>query len=284
MTDSQPNGVGCSDGRATVTAGPLDQTAWLRDMRWGLGLLFWSLLLPIVAVNLAGFLLPLLVVVLRGAPESLATLFPWVGIIYTAGGVPLLIAAFVLTRPAPGLDADSSAHLLRRVCRVLAVLELLGRLGRNLLGLTGSVAQLPWFGDVLDLVSLLFVVAGLLNLRRLALRLSHGRLADSLRTLTIVYVVLRVASPALWMAWDVSTTAATIILTTLSIVTLLVPGIWGLALVLRLRKLVHRRLEHRCIHCGYDLRGTTSGVCSECGQEVNGLMNRSPVEQRRVEC
>ena len=29
-----------------------------------------------------------------------------------------------------------------------------------------------------------------------------------------------------------------------------------------------RRKRGLCIHCGYDLRGTTGGVCSECGVEV----------------
>ncbi len=34
-----------------------------------------------------------------------------------------------------------------------------------------------------------------------------------------------------------------------------------------LRRYRHRK-RGRCIHCGYDLRGTTGGVCSECGSAV----------------
>ena len=32
-----------------------------------------------------------------------------------------------------------------------------------------------------------------------------------------------------------------------------------------------RRKRGLCLHCGYDLRGTTGGVCSECGEEVGTL-------------
>lgn len=34
---------------------------------------------------------------------------------------------------------------------------------------------------------------------------------------------------------------------------------------LRLKKLRHRRQENHCIHCNYDLRGTTA-ECLECGK------------------
>lgn len=30
----------------------------------------------------------------------------------------------------------------------------------------------------------------------------------------------------------------------------------------------YRRIENRCLQCGYRLRGNTSGVCSECGAAV----------------
>ena len=30
----------------------------------------------------------------------------------------------------------------------------------------------------------------------------------------------------------------------------------------------HRRKRHRCVKCGYDLRGNVSGACPECGAET----------------
>jgi predicted amidophosphoribosyltransferase len=27
-----------------------------------------------------------------------------------------------------------------------------------------------------------------------------------------------------------------------------------------------------CANCGYDLRGSTSGICSECGQQISALL------------
>lgn len=45
-------------------------------------------------------------------------------------------------------------------------------------------------------------------------------------------------------------------------------------LALRARRLYLRRRRRRlglCLRCGYDLRGNTSGVCSECGRSIEAV-------------
>jgi hypothetical protein len=52
-------------------------------------------------------------------------------------------------------------------------------------------------------------------------------------------------------------------------------GIWAFLMVRRVTEPIRRWLRRRrrrqrglCTSCGYDLRGTVSGICSECGQPV----------------
>ena len=44
--------------------------------------------------------------------------------------------------------------------------------------------------------------------------------------------------------------------------------VWLLSLLpFKVRRLVRRNRGH-CLKCGYDLRGTSGGVCPECGVET----------------
>lgn len=56
-------------------------------------------------------------------------------------------------------------------------------------------------------------------------------------------------------------------------------GFW-LALVcgLRMIRRCWRRRRGRCAQCGYDLRGNTSGVCPECGADMEQQKRRTPEE------
>jgi hypothetical protein len=44
------------------------------------------------------------------------------------------------------------------------------------------------------------------------------------------------------------------------------PSLEAVQRIRKFRRATRRREEDLCVHCGYDLTGTTSGVCPECGE------------------
>lgn len=60
--------------------------------------------------------------------------------------------------------------------------------------------------------------------------------------------------------------------------TVLYAGLWaavtvGAVAATRRTRVYLRRKKGCCIHCGYDLRGNTSGTCPECGSATAAAIN-----------
>ena len=106
---------------------------WVRRVRFGAGLLFWALLIPVTVVNLVAFVLPFV----GGRLDHVK----WVGLFHTLAGVPVLMGVFALTTPEPEQASQSGRPFLCRALQHLVILEVLQRIGYRLSRLTVDVTD-----------------------------------------------------------------------------------------------------------------------------------------------
>ena len=232
---------------------------WMRRVRFGLIVLFWTFLLSYLLPNLIGFALPFI----GGHHRHLA----WNGLIHLAASIPLVIGVLALTAPCPAGSAIAVSEPLRRVLRILVWLDVLRRVlqtGARLHGLwrAGLNVSLPvvpmFFAHAAPLLS------GLMYIRHLSLRLSLTGLARSFTVFTSAYfglLGLELACLALELhvmqpkRWSIVT-----------IVSWLLIWVWGLVLLRKLAGRLKRAINDQCMHCGYLLRGLPEPRCPECGR------------------
>jgi hypothetical protein len=70
--------------------------------------------------------------------------------------------------------------------------------------------------------------------------------------------------PMYQVTWQLAYTYGTFPYWVLAILFAILPARW----MLSYRRAARREREGRCLRCGYDLRGSTSGKCPECGTPV----------------
>jgi hypothetical protein len=97
---------------------------------------------------------------------------------------------------------------------------------------------------------------------------------DAKSQTTLFYIVATTLAAAVllvllqWLPSDTGLAAEALSWASLLAILLLVLGVLHFVDVRRIRKRLWSRLAHLCSACGYDLTGTTSGVCPECGRAI----------------
>jgi len=229
---------------------------WLRRIRFGLILLFWTLLLQYVLSNAIVHSLLL--------TQGITTNVKWSGLIHVIAGVPVLIGVWAITARAPGQGATAVSELLRCLLRVLACLEIASQAIWRLLRLVGPWTESIYLWLPMSLVAVTSTVLGLLYLAHMARRFGLAGLGRSFRFVLWAYIPITLLGRSLgflepeW-TWLARSAFASLFLA-------LCLWIWALALLSIFSARLTRALQGQCIRCGYLLVGLPEPRCPECGQ------------------
>jgi len=262
----RPTGHSPESGSVEVSHRPAEllDADWVRRVRFGALLIFWTTLATPILANLTGFLGPFI------APGiNSVTYMKWVHLIPTIAGWPFLIAVFALTKPWPSTHSCQPGDRLRRFLRVLVCLEVSHRFARTVSEFAYDITDAVWFALPGRVVDMCGVLLSLIYLMLLCRWFGIHAIARSYRTLAVCYVALMAADCALGLAldhlippddwrywvWGDALVALAI-------------WIWGLVLLRKFAGHLTRGLEGRCIACGYSLRGLPEPRCPECGQAL----------------
>ncbi len=253
-----------ANGASTISV----DLAWLTRVRFGARVLFWTILLSVLAANIAGSLVPVL-----AASAGLVYTDPlmnWVHLVPTVAGWPLLVGVFTFTTPLPGAGQSPAGEGLRRSLRVLASSDVAYTAANSLSEFTVDITDSPAFWLRRLLVGIAAMLVGLSYLRHLCRRFGSATIGRGLGALLLCYVALEVAGWGIY-AWDQRSQMSTAYYLYWVDGTLLCWAfvwIWGLYLLRRFSLRLVQSAEGRCIRCGYALRGLTEARCPECGQTV----------------
>jgi len=238
---------------------------WVKRVRFGALLLFWTILASPLLANAAGFAWPFLFGLSAGDQMK------WVHLIPTVAGCPLLIGVFALTEPWPSSASRPPGAWLPRLLCVLATFEVLHRAIETVSEFVYDITDALWFALPGFMVGVCGTVVGLIYLRVLSRRFGIHPLARGLRALAMCYVAMVVVDSicnylmgyeqlftwSLWAYWQWAG-----MLTTLAIL------IWALVLLRKFAGHLTRAIGGVCIACGYSLQGLPEPRCPECGQAL----------------
>ena len=236
-------------------------TAWETTVRSGLRLLIWTAIVDVFLANLIAFAIPFICAALDlpGLPPDLFELF--VPPIPAVAGVFFLIAIVRLTKRDPTSLAPSGVDFLRGSVRGVVAMDLAVRLARVFVGRSKFVLASTYLTYSLCIVLLFFYV------RRLALRFGQEKLARYAVCIGLAMVLLPGRIP--WVTGLLGQWV-TISNNTQFLAQSLFEGglfVFGISVLWRISNRVNLGIE-RCVHCYYNLTGNESGVCPECGTEV----------------
>ncbi len=250
---------------------------WLRRVRGGATLLFWTYLVVPVTISVLSWLTQSL---LPRAPQA-GQLTYWVMLFFAYGSsIPKAMGAWSLAAAHPDGPWKPGGDVLRHSVRVVTALEVL-RLawyGASwLTGFTGSTYIAPVLVQLAPIGTALIALYS----RQLAQRCEAAALARSLRTFVLAYVALKLVQyVALQSITGASLSASAWLagrraLLCVNSVSTAAIGIWGLVLIWRLRRSVHDTyVRDRCASCGYPTRGLPEPRCPECGRLTQRELER----------
>lgn len=234
----------------------LPTTNWLRQVRLGCGLTFWFLLLPLLLTNVAAFMLPLV----RGNMAHLK----YVSLIYTFGGIPLLVGIVKLT-VAPKLDSpEKKFDYSRRTFRVFAAVDVITRVVNSVLRFTTGGSESTYFDVFMTLTDIGWVVSAAAYLTFVCRLISVRQPASQIPVATSIYIVL--IALISYLDPKEQTAGATVFAQLSVVLVATAIGTWGLWILWRVRRIVIRMCEGRCVDCGYLLKGLPENRCPECGR------------------
>ena len=143
-----------------------DFAAWLRRVHGGCKLVFWFLILPVLAVIVVAFCFPIV-----GLDSSH---LKWARLLHTAGGFPLLWGVLLLTAPCPHAQERGKLAALAAVVRVMAFATIAERLALSALDFTVGVPASVAVSVAQDAFFVASLVIGAAYVRRLAFVLGAG--------------------------------------------------------------------------------------------------------------
>ncbi|HUU85414.1 MAG TPA: hypothetical protein VM243_18090 [Phycisphaerae bacterium] len=233
---------------------------WIGRVRSGARLLFWVVLVSVLATNVGA----MGVAFLGGSRGDLR----WVAFIPAAAGFLLLVGVYLLTAPVPHRGLSASPETQRRLLRICAIAVVIGRCGRLFVRHAPSFpgTSFVWIGE--SLVQALGILLLFLYLGGLASRFREAGLARSMFVLAWVgpIVSLLLSFTLAYIYQDLGLSRSMHLV--LSIVRLslgLVVWIGALWLMWRFGTRIPAAAEGRCVNCGYSLHGLRDPRCPECG-------------------
>jgi hypothetical protein len=239
--------------------------SWVKRVRFGALLLFWTILLAPLLANVAGFSVTLTVGI------DYEVYMKWIHLIPTLAGCPLLIGVFAVTTPWPSTATPPAGAWLRRFVRPLAAFQVLHQVAITGSEFTYDITDAVWFALPGYLVAVCGTFVGFSYLIFLSTRFGTHALARSLRATAVGYLLVatlifvwgylvRYDELSAWTPWLYAQWAT--VLAALAI------WLWGLVLLRKFAGHLARGLEGRCIACGYSLQGLPEPRCPECGQAL----------------
>jgi hypothetical protein len=250
----------------------MTNSGWLKRVRWGARLLFWS------AAGYWGLdiLNPWELDVISGAPMLFATLYS-VRALQPLFLAPMLVGTFLLVQPVPGRGRDST-DLLRSRLMAVAVACALVLLALEIDGVVSQTHTLQRFlgwGQVL--AECLFVVTVMLYVGNLAARFERRDIARIAAVTAYAQLILGLtlfvigALPFSVSRWfgpaSMSQLAHLRLYLLVRLVVRLAVWLPTLGALWKFGSVIRLVPKGKCLCCGYPTRDLVSNRCPECGAE-----------------